>query len=372
MTSFVGGYDYRAITAGNTKVRRLGYLYAISCLIPVSVVALDVAVRRLCSWAEEQSHTLQLQEYGRQRDLQGALVPRSEDGARRYVEVASSLGVVAHVEGGVALTTYGRLWREVSVRREAGNCFLLTPVESLLAAYWLLLHDADMLIPVMELSLAASHVGDVQRRFQRKFDERLQNKINACEDERVQEKLRGALKRVRNWRSPERYAENLVPPRANWLLDLGLMDERDFRLKVYSLNKNGQSLLSAIKTTSASELPDVKADWLWSEGFEVIWKAVSQEKRMIPWCNMSEEQQNANLGSALQEGMECFPLLGMQASSLFPTLVYSALRLLAVDSTLATPSQLLKWMNSRKTIAGLAYRTVFSGNDAIAYISRGT
>ncbi|TET43105.1 MAG: hypothetical protein E3J66_02400 [Dehalococcoidia bacterium] len=369
MRQYRGDFVFRTVTAGNTQVRRLGYLTAISQILPSSTPTTDSIIKNLAIWASEnQEH---LEEYARERDGQGAINPEYQSGPKRYLEAADGLQFVARTGGKIVLSRFGELLRTLACLEKAKNPFSLSHAELLFCTYWLLLNDADFLLLVMDAASQGRglQLRGLQAQFQCRFIERLEAKRDLVTDIAVREELRDAIQRARNkWQTPERYAEHIVPTRAGWLLDLGFLEPSEFKKKRYVLSSQGTRLREALEPIPSTNLRDVTGDWLWGKSFTAIEESLDGMAGKTRWGDLSDQERRDLLEEPMRKAFQHFPLLGMRACSMLPTLIYCVIVLIVKHGIQVNLADLASWINEQVTPVGFPYRIHLSPLEADSYI----
>ena len=369
MRQYLGGFALRTMTAGNTQVRRLGYLTAICQILLFSTPNADSVMRNLLTWARE--HQGHLNRYASERDGQGAINPDHLSGARRYLDVADGLQLVARTERRIELSRFGELLRVLSSLKETGNPFYLSYGEILFYTYWLLLSDADFLLLVMDAASEGEglQLTDLQAQFQRRFIERLEAKWNLVSDTVGRQEISNAIQRAREmWQVPERYAEHIVPTRASWLLDLGFLEPKLFKDKRYALNSQGKRFREALPQIPSTDLRDVTGDWLWNSSFASILESLKGTSNKIPWSALAPQEVRTILEKPLQEACQHFRLFGMHACSMLPALIYCVAVLTACNDVQVNLADIVSWESKWGTNVGFPYRFHLSPLEENSYI----
>lgn len=370
MRQYLSGFAFRTVTAGNTQVRRLGYFTAISQILPSSTPTADSVIRNLLSWASKnQEH---LEEYARERDGQGAINPEHQSGPKRYLEVADGLQFVARTGGKIVISRFGELLRTLASLENAKNPFFLSHAELLFYAYWLLLNDADFLLLIMDAASDEGQglqLGDLQTQFQERFIKRLEAKWDLVSDIAGQRELDDAVKRARyKWQNPERYAEHIVPTRAGWLLDLGFLEPREFKKKRYVLSSQGTRLREAFVPIPSTNLRDVTGDWLWGKSFTAIEESLEGVGGKIPWGELSDQERRTLLEEPMRKAYRRFPLFGMRACSMLPTLIYCVIVLTAQHNIQVNLAELASWIENQGASVGFSYGIHLSPLETDSYL----
>jgi len=369
MRHYTGGFALRVVTAGNTQVRRLGYISAISQILPSSTPNSDSVIKNLLDWARQ--HQEQLDQYTKQYDGQGAINPGYPSGAKRYIDMADGLQLVARTGRRIELSRFGELLRILSSIEPSANPFCLSHAEILFYTYWLLLYDADFLLLVMD---AASEVkgiklADLQAQFQHRFIERLEAKRALVSDTSVRSEIGDVVRRAREaWRVPARYAEHIVPTRAGWLLDLGFLEPKLFRKQQYALSTQGKYLWESLLKIPANKLSDITGDWLWSNGFSSVQKSLKRNYNETPWNTLQPQEMRTILDEPMREACQLFHLFGMKACSLLPALIYCAVVLAVRKNIQVNLADIVSWESQWGRSENFEYRFHISPSEENSYV----
>ncbi|MGD9681880.1 MAG: hypothetical protein AB7W16_11910 [Candidatus Obscuribacterales bacterium] len=114
--------------------------------------------------------------------------------------------------------------------------------------------------------------------------------MKSAQEKRARELLQLRNRITHQWKNPERYAENIVPPRLHWLFDLGLVNFTHSSQQGPELTEQGIQILSVLPKLTGSNLPDLDAVWLKDNYFSNIaplfsssdgtaWSALSSEAK---------------------------------------------------------------------------------------------
>jgi hypothetical protein len=279
---------------------------------------------------------------------------------------------VSRTGGGISLSPYGELLRLTSKLSSKSNPFFLSLPERLFYTYWLLLSDADHVLLVADAvsRLQGVRLQNLQSKFKQLFIERLQAKLQIASDAREANRFEEALYRARyQWRVPERYAEHIIPSRANWLLDLGFLEPGPFHRQEYVLSTHGEKLRSSLPTISKTGLTDISGDWLWGHIFSTTVKATNSAGDKKHWDELSDEKRLRVVKDSIEDAYKRFPLFGMKACSLLPTLVYCIIVLTYIKGILVDLENLSSWIGKHQATADFPYELHMSPLETESYIS---
>lgn len=234
----------RIVASIHTKVRRLRYLTVLAELLAPGPAPDLLVLRGLERWADGEQEDL-----GRYIDSTGVINKSLKaTSAKRYVAFAAAIDLVGKLAGRWRLSKYGRVLT-VLTPKDPRNAFELSPAEVCFFGQRLLLSDADSLVPLMEFldPRGAVSLGQVQRAFQDLLTRRLQHLEASAKSSEIKQEIAASLRRVRTWSNPTAYVEHLVPPRLQWLLDLGAVDWKEYTSSGrFMLSNGGRALLGAL------------------------------------------------------------------------------------------------------------------------------
>lgn len=359
---------YRALEGTNTKTRRLAYITAMISMLGRRDLSEQLLLSRLVRWSQE--HKRHLDSYWVQTG-EVTSTRRNAAGAR-YLELATKVGLVAPITGVYYVTRIGLvLYTLIGYYGINVNPFYLTSVERLFYTYWILTTDADLLLTVLDRIAQQTDVNlsQLQDTFQSDFLSRLEKKISVCQDEALRRRLlERRIKVSDEWQKPERYAEHLVPPRLNWLLDLGFLEADKFQRHHYALTTSGTRFLSALPYTGDGEFHDVTDRWLDSEYWNIAAKTLLDLESVVGWDQVGEEQRDSILKPLLRETFEAFRHTPVPKVSWTQAVLYLSVRLLVDHRVGANPSHLGKWLSVPRVMEGRRYEVRLSPRENESYL----
>ena len=353
--------DYRAVEGTNTKVRRLAYLTAIVNILGRSGLSERAILARLVRWGQ-QSKTW-LKDYWVQTGEVTSTHRNSAGG--RYLHLATNLGLVASISGVYRDTRVGLvLWELARGQNTSLNPFYLTKAEQLFFAYLLLERDADILLTVTDYLLEHpdSPLAQIQRHFQSRLVERLNSKIRISQDERLKQRLLDRRTVIQEWEKPERYAEHIVPPRLNWLLDLEALEPGGFRRHRYFMTEGGIKFLAAVPRFGDEQFCDVTSEWL-QTGF---WTAVGALLNLDPLPNW--DLPDDQIHQLLAEAFKQFQYTAVPKVSLTQILLYLSVKLMLEHQIRASPITLREWLETEPVWKERQYKVRFSPRENESYL----
>lgn len=356
---------YRAIEATNTKVRRLAYLTAIVSILGRTALNQQVLLARLVRWSQE--HKSHLDEYWSQTG-EITCTRRNSAGAY-YLDWASALGIIASISGEYRLTRLGlTLWALKTIEQD--NPFVLTDAERLFYTYLLLEKDADILLTILTRLQEQPGIGlaGLQKTYQQDLINRLAHKGQIVEDERLKEQLRDRRLAIETaWKKPARYAEHIVPPRLNWLLDLGFLETATFQRHQYYLTEAGSRFLGNLPRYNDA-FCDISASWLSADFWPLAATHLLNIQPGQLWNELNEEERFTVGISRLKEAFDTFHRSIIPKVSLTQVLLYMAVKLILENHVLVSLTELTQWLSVPRTINGWCYQVRLSSQENVSYI----
>ena len=359
--------SYRALEGTNTKTRRLAYLAAILTMLRRDGLSERLLLTQLVRWSQE--HKSDLDDYWVQTG-EVTSTRRNSSGAR-YLHLATRLGLVVPIAGAYRVTRIGRVLLALLERHPVStNPFFLTSTERLYYAHLLLERDADVLLTVADRLLEQPGVSlaQLQQVFQADFLHRLSRKIENSPDERLKRELLDRRTEAKAWTKPERYAEHLVPPRLNWLLDLDLLEAGKFRRHCYELTPSGRCFLATLPHTGHNGFSDITSEWLESVFWEVATGELLGIKPLKDWDEVDETALHAILTGLLKDAFQTFRYSRIPKVSLSQALVCLSMRLILEHQIAASPTRLTMWLSSPQVLDGPRYEVRFSPRENESYL----
>ena len=359
--------DYRAVEGTNTKTRRLAYLTAIVSMLGHKSWEERGLLARIAQWS--QDHRPDLGAYWVQT---GEITStRRNSAGARYLHLATNLGLTAPISGSYRTTRVGLvLFALIDEKGTNTNPFFLTHAECLFYLYLLLDQDADILLTVTDYleEHPGASLAQLQRDFQEAFLHRLSQKITLSRDDIVRQSLLERRGQVERWRKPERYAEHIVPPRLNWLLDLGFLEPGRFRRHRYFFTEAERRFLSVLPRLGGSQLRDVSRDWLESDFWMAATWGLADKEALTRWDQVDDERRREVCAPLLEEVFRAFRHTAIPKVSLTQALLYLSVKLILEEGIVAGPASLTKWLSASRTLHGFRYEVRFSPRENESYL----
>src|SRR2546421_1623473 len=342
--------QYRAIEGTNTKIRRLAYFTTIILTLHQSSLSEQVLLNKVIAWS--QAHRVDLYNYYVHT---GEITSTKQNSAgMHYLEAAANLKLIVPLAGIYRTSRIGSILAALMETYQLNsNPFFLTSVEKLFYIYCLLKVDADILLTIVHdiLERRAVSLINLQQTFQSSFLERIEKKTLVAQDEGVRFTLRDRKTKVKEyWKRPERYAEHIVPPRLNWLLDLSFLKKPSFRQHHFELTGEGQQFFSALPCLGECSLHDITDRWLDLEYWQIVARTLLEIESPVLWAAINTETQYSIIATLLTEAFDIFHYSLVPRISLIQIMLYLSIRLLLDHQIVASPAVLTEWFLSTRVM----------------------
>jgi len=358
---------YRALEGTNTKTRRLAYLTATISMLGRNSLGERLLLSKIVQWSQE--HKRHLASYWVQTG-EVTSTRRNSAGAR-YLHLATNLGLIAPIVGAYRATRIGLVLFALTEKQGVSqNPFFPTKIEQLFYIYLLLDRDADVLLTITDglLEQPGVSLAHLQRTFQEDFLNRISQKIELSRDEILRQRLLERRAEVREWKRPERYAEHIVPPRLNWLLDLEVLKPGQFKRHRYTLTEAGHRFLEALPRAENGAFTDMTNEWLTSDFWLVAASELLNIKPFTRWDQANETDRQEVCTHLLKECFREFQYTVVPKVSLSQALLYLSVKLILEHKIGAAPDCLREWLSSPKVLDDRRYEVRFSPRENASYV----
>lgn len=295
------GLPLRELTNVNTQVRRLAYFPALLGSAARQNYNYNSLAMRLQSWGKDHQEDLK-----NHLNTTGNVVPqmkpkkprlpseRASHASKRYVDFAENVGWLNQISGLYTITRTGRVLLTAQDENSAAennqqdlnNPFELDDIQKLFFITELWRKDCDVLFTIFNLlSLYPTHLKKLQEQFGAAYREHLEEKNKFLLGEREKRVLRERLNNIKTWTNPARYAEQFIPTRMNWLLDLGLV--------AISPTGRRECQLTFAGINFKSRLPGMTAlgdEWINGNFFKSVASCFTASEPLEKWSDTSEHK----------------------------------------------------------------------------------
>lgn len=212
---------YRGVLELNTQVRRLSIVSALIRLLGHEALSEKILLSRLFRWSKlQEEEGADYRQATGKVTIKGIFKPAA---ARRYLSFAQAIGLIVKVSGAYRATRLGLVL--YPFLDENSRTIALSIPGKLFFGYILLSYDSDILLTIVAqlLDKPQLKIVEYQREFREYHVNRLNHRIEASTDDRIRQALLERRTQILGWKKPQEYPEHIVPPRLNWLCDLGLV-----------------------------------------------------------------------------------------------------------------------------------------------------
>jgi hypothetical protein len=227
-------------------------------------------------------------------------------------------------------TKTGHLLAEVP---STENPFSLSMSQRFVLLEALLRGDYLYLKTLLELILSNGDTNDY-RQFRKRVISYVDASVKESKNTVEIRELRNTRESILSWDSPDRYyRENILAPRLEWLLDLGVLTKWNQRIDFLALRSGSQKFFSET---------DLDEQWL-GEKFAGIFQSCFEDElpRVIHWSNISSARQNKLLKKYLEKAILLFrPARAVDKISITQFLSYTLCMLLTQEGIIASQEQL--------------------------------
>ncbi len=353
------------ITEINTQVRRLGYASAILCLLGTKSLNETLLYDRLGRWSEE--HVDELKHY---TNPQGQIKhTRRNTGAKRYTDFVVALGLVGRIAGACRVTRFGKTILPFVQHNQTNNPFQLNNAEKYAYLYWLFVKDGDRLLTVFDMlaESAEQPLSLLQKKFQDSYLKRLEVR-QETEESKVAREILAVRNRVTyEWKNPQRYAENIVPPRINWLLDVGLVTIAKHRGKPVTLTAGGKQIHELLPKFPGTSLSTLSFSWIRNAFFKCVGPALSNQVGDY-WKDIPFPDKIAHIRNMMSQAFAMLRTTPTPKISLYPALLYIALTLAAEFCIWVDIEDILQSLLAYSQEPDTIYEVRFSNRENESYV----
>ncbi len=367
--------SYRAIHHLSAHVRRLRYISQLLRFVAQAPQNKDVLVKKLREWSI--SHNKDFTNYAYNT---GAAHSRENRGknylAEGYLTLSVKFGLLSEISNVFHLTRMGRVLYCLlyDSSEESDNLFFLNENERLFYTYQLIQQDADNLLTVLNLVqlYGNADLKVLKENFHDSFVNRLKMKIATCSKEHTINQLRDRyIKVTEEWKKPEAYASYFLPPRINWLLDLGLLHlNKETNSNTFPLTETGEKVLKVLPILSNSQIPDVTDSWFDVQYFTEITPLIFPSTGFKYWQEVDDNVRVAICTEYLPKAFELFRQSTVPKVSLKQTVMYLCFRFGRKLNLIANISDLIQWLQTPRILDNYIYEVRISARENESYIVR--
>ncbi|HLP48187.1 MAG TPA: hypothetical protein VK186_26450 [Candidatus Deferrimicrobium sp.] len=223
------------------------------------------------------------------------------------------------------------------------TAYQLSSLEKAFFLYNILLNDADIFITVLRMLYEepGKPLNNYLKSYQKYFISRLKQKLNVLRPPDSDKALE-ALERVMGWRSPERYCEDIVPPRLHWMIDLCLLSDK------YELNPQGKAIYEHFPIIE-KDIRDIGAEWIENSLADLL-SCFFIEREIKMWSALGSAQKDEVITESLFYALKYFSVFNIPRLSVPQTFLFTTLFLLYQKNIKIEFSDISNWIGFEKII----------------------
>ena len=313
------------LTASSVKVRRLGYIVALTRLLAYRNVPRHILIREFVRWSIKNEG--ELRDYSRILPVvrrKGVSVTgevSTDNAAGRYIACIEQMGFITHAE---QVFRNSKLGDVLAVLPTEENPFKLSIAQRHLMLKRLIVTDYDYLGAL--IGTLTIKRGEEWELFREKVNTLWKRKIDLALNENLDHviRLRNAIATTQNWKKDPRrfYSENIKATRLEWLVDLRLLRR---------WNQKANSIILRNGSCKILQRGLIGPDWVRRSYTSEFARCYSNSmvQPIMNWLELSEQRRRETLSMLLAESMNLFrPFKTVNKISANQFLEYSSSKLL--------------------------------------------
>lgn len=218
-----------SILSTNTKARRIGYFKVLSLFFDDNKKIPANSVNK-----RFENYCLRYKAVLEDNRFKKGLISETKSGisAKPYIDIANELDFLNKINNifyaGKSFKVYQVLQNEFI---HSDNIFSLTEFDKLYFLEHILKNDFFYFVNLLELIFIEEKISYSQiiKKYQIQLINCLEDykRLNSFENRKVINNLDTILSRIKKWERPDVYLEHLIMPRLNWMLDFGIIVEKE-------------------------------------------------------------------------------------------------------------------------------------------------
>ena len=251
------------------------------------------------------------------------------------------------------------------------NAYKLHSHEKAFFFYIILKKDADYFLTIMDLitKLPQSTISDYIKKFKETYLDRLELKFHLPINSVERTKIQDNILRVKNWRNAKRYCEDIVPPRVNWMIDLGLINKKVYAdNKKVQLNETGQ-ITCHIFAAQEAKILDVTDNWF-IEGYGKLCARIFFDNGATKfWSSVSENEKHSLMKECLFHCQTSFITMGLPRLSVEQSYLFITIYLLFKRQVIIEFTDISMWIGQGRKIGSKKFALRQSARNYESYIA---
>jgi len=342
------------LTSPTVKVRRLGYIVALTKILKRKSIPNLILPDVICRWSHENVHSLSSYCSGLPvvRKLEQPIVGEitTNDSANRYVNTAREMGFVTRIVQEWQNTKMGNVLEALP---GTSNPFVLSLEQTFLLLKQLLVKDYDYLKTISEITRERMKISGEVICFMHKTKSLLSAKYKNAMNMPSKKALKDAIREISGWRKPEEYyAENIKAPRLEWLVDLKLISKWHQRINYVGYREGAETIFQN------EVLNPTQFENDYPRRFYSCYKGLFK-KPVEEWNALSIDEKRDKLSVLLEKSVKTFkPLEALDKVSADQFFTFATCLLLTEDSTLSSLEEIERDLINFTRKGELPYRYV--------------
>lgn len=319
----------RAISI-KTQARRLAIITEFINSMSKNGLPKEFLSNKMTTWSELNQSFFTSSPYN-SGQLKKGIDTRSSNSFKNYLDAVFQLKLADEISNLISPSSYGKVLKSL-LKNVDHEPYPLIDTEKIFYLFILLFIDADIILTTISIvrNFPEKNLSYYQDAFKINYSERLSKKVKESNG-KDRALISEALTRVKNWQNPKRYSEDLVPPRLNWMIDLGIIDTQYYtQYGLFRLSDFGHHFINLIPINNGYS--DVSKEWL-NRSF--ISSLVFHDDNKIRWNDLSESAKEHNLYELLNQTFKEFSTLGLKRIPLNSSLLYVTISLFIKNNIIA-------------------------------------
>jgi len=240
-----------------------------------------------------------------------------------YIELMMNLGLLTKINEVVRNSKFGILFLTLTKFDTQKDNY--SEIEKFFYLFFILLKDADNIILILQEIYENGGEADnkyLREQYETYLKQRLKLKaINSSSFSQVT--ISDKLRKVEYvWQNAKEYSKHIIPPRIEWLIDLGLLRYNNNRIKTFEFTDLGMSFYNSLEFIESSQTKDINDLWL-SDKFIYEFQYICKDRIHLKDFNtLDEENTNQFLSEILPIAFKELDTDGLKRISGLPFYVF--------------------------------------------------
>jgi hypothetical protein len=196
--------------------------------------------------------------------------------------------------------------------------------------------DADALLLTLEL-LESYDIPVPQKSLLDIFEEQLKQRLllkQKYAHEQLQAVIHNKYQEIEyTWKNAKSYAKHIIPPRLEWLKDLGILTQTKEK-SWYQLTELGKDFYTSLPMLNDSKKRDVNERWFKKNAMASFAPLVLSKCPLIFWHELDSEQQHEFLAPVLKNAFRLLDVEVIRRISLYPSLLLMSISIASKNNVI--------------------------------------